>query len=135
MGCRLKGKFWFGLFVCSQRAIVGEFGLPYKAVTGAELEVIVSFRVYTLSLLSLNIPGLWCLFFLFGGLVSQNPSNYEVMKLIFDHLQSLKERLGQVVRSLGEKSPNGNDRIKSQIPFLSLNSGVCPRPACDDVII
>ncbi|KAG2312704.1 hypothetical protein Bca52824_024261 [Brassica carinata] len=56
---------------CSQRAIVGEFGLPYKAVTGAELE-------------------------------------------IFDYLHGLKERLGQVVRSLGQNSPTAtvfNDLI------------------------
>nr|VDD22171.1 unnamed protein product [Brassica oleracea] len=48
----------------AQRAIVGEFGLPYKAVTGAELE-------------------------------------------------GLKERLGQVVRSLGQISPTGNNPIIS----------------------
>lgn len=36
----------FAFCVCSQRAIVGEFGLPYKAVIGAELEVIFRFRVY-----------------------------------------------------------------------------------------
>ncbi|ESQ28579.1 hypothetical protein EUTSA_v10018528mg [Eutrema salsugineum] len=50
-----------------QRAIVGEFGLPYKAVTGAELE-------------------------------------------------SLKERLGQVVRSLGQISPT-IESVYYKVPF------------------
>ncbi|KAJ0256166.1 DNA primase large subunit [Hirschfeldia incana] len=51
----------------AQRATVGEFGLPYKAVTGAELE-------------------------------------------------SLKERLGQVVRSLGQISPSV-DAVYYKVPF------------------
>ncbi|KAF8100031.1 hypothetical protein N665_0232s0006 [Sinapis alba] len=51
----------------TQRAIVGEFGLPYKAVTGAELE-------------------------------------------------SLKERLGQVVRSLGQISP-AVEAVYYKVPF------------------
>ncbi|CAN8243766.1 unnamed protein product [Cochlearia groenlandica] len=51
----------------AQRAVVGEFGLPYKAVSGAELE-------------------------------------------------SLKEKLGQVVRSLGQISPN-IETIYYKVPF------------------
>ncbi|CAG7903843.1 unnamed protein product [Brassica rapa] len=58
----------------AQRAIVGEFGLPYKAVTGAELE-------------------------------------------------SLKERLGQVVRSLGQISPSVvNDICCVSVCFFSFLS-------------
>lgn len=74
---------------CLQRAIVGEFGLPYKAVTGAELEVTVGSRtvVYVLSSWWLYVESKY-LYFL-------------------DHFQSLKERLGQVVRSLGQISPSG----------------------------
>ncbi|XP_010530556.1 PREDICTED: probable DNA primase large subunit [Tarenaya hassleriana] len=61
----------------AQRAILGEFGLPYKAVTGTELE-------------------------------------------------SVKERLGQVVRSLGQISPNV-ETIYYKVPFEEVPDLVASR--------
>ncbi|KAF2597770.1 hypothetical protein F2Q68_00008468 [Brassica cretica] len=61
----------------AQRAIVGEFGLPYKAVTGAELE-------------------------------------------------GLKERLGQVVRSLGQISPTV-EAVYYKVPFEEVPDLVASR--------
>ncbi|CAH8383086.1 unnamed protein product [Eruca vesicaria subsp. sativa] len=61
----------------TQRGIVGEFGLPYKAVTGAELE-------------------------------------------------GLKEKLGQVVRSLGQISPNV-DAVYYKVPFEEVPDLVATR--------